>query len=194
MLTLDKHTIKPGAIALMVFMAATRFHHFGTPFALPDASLAVFFLAGAWFGGIRFFIALLIEAALIDFVAISQFNVSDFCISPAYAFLLPTYALMWAGGKWCRQFKTPSAKALALQFAALTLAATGAFIISNGSFNLLSGRYPDLTGTPAFGQLLGYYTAYMTPTLLYAAVCYAAASLYRALPVAWQLKPMAPSK
>ena len=44
-----------GAIALMLLMAATRSSHIGTPFQLPDASLAVFFLAGLWFGGLRFF-------------------------------------------------------------------------------------------------------------------------------------------
>ena len=34
------------SFALMGVMALTRFDHFGSTFALPDASLAVFFFAG----------------------------------------------------------------------------------------------------------------------------------------------------
>src|SRR5690606_27401011 len=33
--------------ALMLLMAATRFHHLGSALHLPDASLAVFFIGGA---------------------------------------------------------------------------------------------------------------------------------------------------
>jgi len=34
------------AVALMLLMAGTRFHHFGSAVNLPDASIAVFFLLG----------------------------------------------------------------------------------------------------------------------------------------------------
>ena len=103
--------VKPGAVALMALMAATRFHHFGTPFALPDASLAIFFCAGLWLGGRYLFAKLLLEAGLIEYLANTKLGVSDFCVSKAYVFLIASYAAMWLGGKWCRQFAHLSGRA-----------------------------------------------------------------------------------
>ena len=175
-MSLPTLTVKPGAVALMALMAATRFHHFGTPFALPDASLAIFFLAGLWLGGRYLFAALLLEAGLIDYLAITKLGVSDFCVSQAYVFLLPTYAAMWFGGKWCRQFETQSPVALAKQFAALVIATSSAFLISNGSFYLLSGRYAEGNWAEYIERFAMYYPPYMTSTLIYGVVIFAAVS------------------
>jgi hypothetical protein len=48
MTTKSTLALKPGLIALMALMAATRFHHFGTPFALPDAWLFSFWPVYGW--------------------------------------------------------------------------------------------------------------------------------------------------
>ncbi|MDP3839272.1 MAG: hypothetical protein Q8Q54_10150, partial [Methylococcales bacterium] len=86
-------------LPLIALMALTRFHHFGDAFSLPDASLAVFFLAGLVFARRWWLLGfLLLEAAVIDYVAITHFNVSAFCVSAAYVFLIPTYAVMWFAG------------------------------------------------------------------------------------------------
>jgi hypothetical protein len=77
-------------IPLVALMALTRVHHFGDAFSLPDASLAVFFLAGMSVSSFSFLGFLLLEAGVIDYVAITQFNVNDFCVSAAYVFLIPT--------------------------------------------------------------------------------------------------------
>ena len=175
-MSLPTLTVKPGAVALMALMAATRFHHFSTPFALPDASLAIFFLAGLWLGGRYLFAILLAEAGLIDYLAITQLGVSDFCVSQAYIFLIPTYATMWLGGKWCRQFNTLALMALAKQFAALVVATSSAFLISNGSFYLLSGRYPNSDWGQYIERFALYYPPYLTSTLMYAGVIFAAVS------------------
>ncbi len=124
-------------LALIGLMLATRFHHFGDSISLADASLAAFFLAGLWVGGWKFFALLLIEAGLIDYVSISQFSVSDYCISPAYLFLIPTYASLWLAGRYCARFKTLQPTELMIQFGMLFAATTIAFTISNGSFYLL---------------------------------------------------------
>lgn len=167
-------TVKPGAVALMALMAATRFHHFGTPFALPDASLAIFFAAGLWLGGRYLFTVLLLEAGLIDYLAITKLGVSDFCVSAAYVFLIPTYAAMWLGGKWCRQFKDLAAITLLKQFAALAIATSSAFLISNGSFFLLSGRYAEIDLARYIEGFAIYYPPYMSSTLVYGMVIFAA--------------------
>lgn len=172
---------KFGAIALMALMAATRFHHFGTSFSLPDASLAVFFLAGLWVGGRYLFISLLVEAGLIDYIAITQFGVSDFCVSQAYVFLIPTYAAMWLGGKWCGKFSTLTAASGTQQFAALTLSTSAAFLISNGSFFLLSGRYPEISWAQYFERSAIYYPPYLTSTLIYGVVIFGLVSVAKSL-------------
>lgn len=174
--------VQPGAIALMSLMAATRFHHFGTPFALPDASLAVFFLGGLWFGGLTLFVGMLVEAGLIDYLAITRFNVSDFCISQAYMFLIPTYAAMWFGGKWCAKFKTLALSGLMQQFGALVISTTAAFLISNGSFYLLSGRYPDHSWAQYFERVGQYYPPYLSSAVIYVVVIFAAVKLIGSLP------------
>ncbi|MGR9044399.1 MAG: hypothetical protein ACU83N_03825 [Gammaproteobacteria bacterium] len=179
-----KTMLQPGAIALMLLIAATRFHHTGTPFALPDASLAVFFLSGLWFGGWALFAGLLVEAGLIDYVAITQFGVSDYCISPAYVFLIPTYAAMWFGGKWSAKYKTSAIKDLMPQFAALVLSTTFAFLMSNGSFNVLSGRYPEWSWGQFFDGALQYFPDYLSSTAIYVVVIVAAVKLFKLIPAA----------
>lgn len=174
-------TVKPGAVALMALMAATRFHHFGTPFALPDASLAIFFLAGMWLGGRYLFATLLLEAGLIDYLAITKLGVSDFCVSKAYVFLIGSYAAMWLGGKWCRQFATLAPAALGKQFAALAIATSTAFLFSNGSFYWLSGRYADTNWAEYIERFAMYYPPYMTSTLIYGVAIFALVNAVKSL-------------
>ena len=91
--------------ALVLLLAATRYNHFGSAVSLPDASLAVFFLGGfflarrAW-PGLLAFVFLLLEAGGMDYYATATQGVSDWCITPAYWFLVPTYASLWLGGVW----------------------------------------------------------------------------------------------
>lgn len=166
-------TIKPGAVALMILMAATRFHHFGTSYALPDASLAIFFLAGLWLGGRYLFALLLVEAGLIDYLAITQLGTSNFCVSNAYGFLIPTYAAMWLGGRWCRRFKSLSWAALAQQGAALTLSTSTAFLLSNGSFYWLSGRHGETSWTHYIESATTYVLPYLSATLVWGVTLFA---------------------
>ena len=171
--------IKPGAVALMALMAATRFDHMGTAVALPDASLAVFFLAGLWLGGRYLFALLLIEAAAVDYWAISQMAVSDYCISPAYVFLVPTYAAMWLAGKYCRSMQNLTIRHAVLQLIAMVSATSVAFLISNSSFYLLS----DNISQPSWAQYLetfsSYYSWYLSATLLYGVLILSFVNVFR---------------
>lgn len=170
-----------GIIGLMVLMGATRFHHFGGTFSLPDASLAVFFLAGLWFGGRNLFLLLLIGAGLIDYLAISHFGVSDFCISAAYPFLIPTYFAMWFAGKLCVSSGVVKVATLAKQFIFLGTATTIAFLISNSSFYLLSERVTEVTWSVYFEQFTSYFPSYLFPTIAYVVFIYTLVTLVRAL-------------
>ncbi len=171
-------------LPLIALMALTRFHHFGDAFSLPDASLAVFFLAGLGFARRWWLLGfLMLEAAVIDYVAITHFNVSAFCVSPAYIFLVPTYAVMWFAGSYCERFKALSASDIVSTVGISALATSTAFLISNGSFYVLSGRYPDLSWAQYTSRVMQYYPPYTSSVLCYAVLGLIVIKLVKALPV-----------
>ena len=162
-------------LALAALMAATRFYsHFGSSISLPDASLAVFFLAGFYLARLSLpaavaFILLLLEAGGVDYYAIVFRGVSDSCISPAYWFLIPTYACMWYAGRWFaarQQMKWANLRVLA---AVAWGSTTVAFLISNGSYYLLSGHFADISLMQYAGRIAKYYPPYLSCTMLYLA-------------------------
>jgi hypothetical protein len=152
-------------IPLIALMVLTRFHHFGDVLHLPDASLAVFFFAGFYRKKVLFFF-LLAMAALIDTIAIEN-GTSSWCVTPAYVFLIPTYAVMWFAGRYCSILKPMNIAQLSMQFGLLILAASAAFAISNGSFYLFSGRYTDLSWGQYFSRIAQYYPFYVGSVLIY---------------------------
>ena len=180
-MTKPTFAVRPGAVALMALMAATRFHHFGTPFALPDASLAVFFFAGLWLGGRYLFALLLAEAGLIDYLAITKLGVSDFCFSNAYAFLAVSYGAMWLGGKWCRQSDTLTLVNSTQRLAAMTTATSVAFLISNGSFYWLSGRPSDTSWEQYADSFAAYFPSYLGMTLAYGVAIFSLTTIISAM-------------
>jgi len=154
---------------LVALMAATRMHHFGSSLHLPDASLAVFLLAGFLLASPTLFAALLLEAAALDYLAVTQLGVSDYCMTPAYGFLIPTYAVLWMAGRYCARNDQHNMRSLGL-FAVIAFAAIStAFVISNGSFYLFSGRYPDMGVADYAVQVAQYYVPYLNSAVLYLA-------------------------
>lgn len=156
-------------IGLAALMALTRMDHFGSAVTLPDASLAVFYLAGMLAGGIMSFIMLFAEAALIDYLAITQWQVSDYCISPAYVFLVPTYAVMFWTGRWSTRYLTVTSHDISRLLACFLGATSVAFLISNGSFYLFSGKFPELSLMQYAERVVRYFPAYISSTLTYSA-------------------------
>lgn len=170
------------AFGLVLLMLLTRSHHFSDTISLPDASLAVFFLAGLWLARIGLLLALLIAAVLIDYVAISHFNVSDFCVSPAYVFLLPAYCGLWLTGKFCQKYEMPGANGFISQLSFVGLAITFAFVITNGSFYLWSGRYPEQSWDQYIERFFMYYPPYLTSSFIYIFSALAMARLFKLIP------------
>lgn len=183
--------------ALMGFallMLATRFHHFGSVNFLPDASLAVFFLAGfyltratphdsqskfAWYDcdGV-YFSALVLLAGLIDYLAINFGGVSDWCVSVAYLFLIPTYAVMYLGGRSSFHFKQLSVNDLSKIAVLLSMAVLLAFFISNASFFWFSDRYVDMDVYSYSLRVLPYLIPYAGYTFIYCGLIFAAQTLW----------------
>jgi hypothetical protein len=154
-------------VSLVVLMAATRTNHFGTALHLPDASLAIFLLVGFFISSPLFFVALFLEAVLIDYLAITQFGVDDFCVTPAYWFLIPTYAVLWFAGHYYARIHQHSWRSLGM-FAGLSFVAVGvAFLISNGAFYAFSGRFPDMSIAEYATRVAQYYVPYLTSAIVY---------------------------
>jgi hypothetical protein len=172
-------------LPLVVLMGATRMHHFGDAFSLPDASLAVFFLAGLFFSSRAFFIGLLLEAGLLDYVAISHLGVSDFCVSPAYVFLIPTYFAMWFAGRLSANFKSMQGTEFTFSISAmatLLVATNSAYLISNGSFYWLSDNILQRNFSSYVEQISHYYAPYISYTLMYVIVGFAVVKVVKMLP------------
>lgn len=151
---------------LMLLMATTRSHHFDTLTHLPDASLAVFLLAGMYLP-IRAFPALLVVAGLTDYVAIHYAGVSDFCVTPAYYFLIPTYAVLFYAGRFYAARHRATWGGLA-QFAGIAFVATSiAFVISSGSFFLFSDRFAEMSALQYASRVAQYYAPYLISAFLY---------------------------
>ncbi len=153
-------------VGLAALMAATREYHFGSSMHLPDASLAVFLLAGFYLPRWAFPL-LLIEAGLVDYLALNYGGVDGWCFSPAYWFLIPTYLVLWfAGGFYAGRYRF-SLHSLS-EFAAIAFAATSAaFLISNASFYLLADYFSKMSAAQYGSQVAQYFLPYLQSAFLY---------------------------
>jgi hypothetical protein len=153
-------------LALALLMVCTRGQHFATVHALPSASWAVFFLAGALLRTRWMFVLLFTLASLLDFGSFAMGTISDWCLSPAYWALVPAYGTLWLAGRFYatlhrEQWSTVPRLALVLLVAAFVT-----YLISGGGYYALSGHYvPTFAGflprivhyyPPALGTLAGY--------------------------------------
>lgn len=153
---------------LLAAMWLTRSHDF-TIVALPDVTWAAFFLAGMisrrWFLPI----ALTINAFAIDYVALAD-GVSDYCVTPAYAFLVPTHLWLWTAGCWTRRWPFASSMHVMSFAAALVLGVIGAFFISNASFYAFAGYFDDMSAGEYAARVVRYFPGYLESTAIYAVI------------------------
>ena len=161
-------------ISLAALMAGTRFNHFGSAVSLPDASLAVFFLGGLYLArSARMTIAalsvLILEAGLIDYYATSVQGISDWCMTPAYWFLIPTYGSLWLVGRWFSLRQTMEGMGLLRLALVAWVACSFAFIFSNATFYLFSEHFSDMSATEYASRVVQYYGSYVSVALLYIA-------------------------
>jgi hypothetical protein len=163
-------------------MLATRGHHDFTPVHLPDASWAIFFLAGLYLPWRSAFAALFLLAAGMDYVAITWGGVSSFCVTGAYAFLVPAYGALWYAGRSYRRHGELSRRDL-MPLALYALAGTLACeLLSSGGFYFFSGRFVDTTLGEFAGRLATYLPGNLRTVGLYlglAAVVHGLFSLLR---------------
>jgi hypothetical protein len=162
-LTTDTRSRLLIGLALAALMAATRGQQLA-PLGqhLPDASLAVFLLAGFYLGSGWGFLALFAFATLIDLTAIGWGGVSGYCLTPAYWLLVPAYGAVWAAGRWYAGRHRDSASTLPMLGGVLLVGGVAAELFASGGFYLFSGRFADLS-LIGFGHSL---VDYLPGTLL----------------------------
>jgi len=158
------------AIALItLLMWATRSDHFASALHLADASWAVFFIAGIMGTRIRVALWLMINASVIDYLALRA-GVSSYCVTPAYVFLVPTYLALWASGRWAATTFDWNAWSLLKAALALCLGVVGAFIISNASFYALGGHFEEMSALRFTIKVAVYFPRFLVSTALYTIV------------------------
>lgn len=160
-------------VLLALVMAATRINHFAP---IPDASWAVFFAAGFYLrGSARWAFPLLMAlAVLIDFAVIANTGMSiwsHYCMSPAYWLLAPSYAAMWLGGSWLRTRYTALEPRLLGSLAVAALLSTSVcFLLSNGSFYLLSSQVATRSMGGWITNMGHWYLPYLRTAVVYIAI------------------------
>lgn len=155
-------------IALAALMAATRGQQFA-PLGqhLPDASLAVFFLAGFYLGGLSGFLPLFAFATLIDLTAVEWGGVSGYCLTPAYWLLVPAYGSVWFAGRWYARRHRLAPSTLLPLGGALLLSGIAAEVFASGGFYLFSGRFAELSLVGLGHSLVDYLPGTLLALALY---------------------------
>ncbi|MCC6946745.1 MAG: hypothetical protein IT539_03175 [Bradyrhizobiaceae bacterium] len=169
MFALDARSERIVAILLAVLMAATRIHHFGIGTVAPDASTAVFFLAGLLLAGPLWFAVLAVEAVVLDAVAIGIVGVAAACMTLGYWLLFVGYLALWYAGRLGRASERLD---VATGGKLVVLAALGVavfFVLSNVGYYFGAGYDESLGAAEYASRVSGYFPMYLVTTLLYAA-------------------------
>ncbi|MGJ8692074.1 MAG: hypothetical protein ACSHW0_06295 [Thalassotalea sp.] len=136
-------------VLLTLLMLATRTHHFSAFDQLPSASIAIFFLAGMYLRSLKSFWFFYILSIVIDLASSYYRGQLGDCLTVSYPALAFSYAAMFAAGFYSRAnwLKQPAVLNIALNVLkiciALFVASSIAFLISNGSYYLFSGKFPE---------------------------------------------------
>lgn len=170
MLNFSKRNAAILVAVLSIMMLATRSHHAGSPSHLPDASWAVFFLLGFYLRSRVLLPVFLALAALVDYVAITQFGVDAYCVTPAYAFLVPAYSALWLAGRWYAAHYRFEVSNLPLFAAAVVGGSAVCELISSGSFYFLGSRFADTSLAEFASRLVQYFPTNLGNVALYLGV------------------------
>lgn len=163
-------------------IALTRIDHLGGPLTLPDAAFATFLLAGLWLRRTIVFVSLAALAFATDLWATQVAGADDYCFTPAYGFLLLSYAGLFYLPRHSRSLldlevalRTTSLPAVSVVLRATAIAVMGfvaAFAVANLSFYGFSGRFATLTFADYVAATWHYVVPYVGYALMYVAIAY----------------------
>ena len=155
-------------------MILTRGSHVISPFALPDASFALFLIGGMLLKKPKWFISLFTFSFVIDLVTLSMNNTYQILINVGYLGLLASYGIMWFFGSRIANTKS------FLKFVAFGVISTLiTFVISTQTYNLLSGTFPDMTIKESFQTGWEYLPQSFIYTMSYLIAYWGIQSLFK---------------
>ncbi len=174
------------AFMLIALVLITRTNFSTSIINAPDITLAAFFLAGLWIPSSLAFALLFGAAALADQLSFAG-GISEWCFTPAYVFLIPTYACLWYAGFICRKDELAQVVGTVKLIVSLGLACVAAYAISTYSFFLFSGQLTSAQSVMAYRDgVFHYFPMYIGWAFFYAAVALVLALVIRTTqPAIW---------
>jgi hypothetical protein len=154
---------------LVLLLVATRGQHFATLHSLPGASWAVFFLAGVYLRPAWIFPALLAVVTAMDLTPWLM-GEGQFCITTAYAFLLPAYGSLWLAGHWYAGHHRLALSTLLPLGLSMFLGAAACELFSSGGFYFFSGRFAEPNMMEFAGRLVKYFPSYLGSFAFYVGI------------------------
>lgn len=162
-----RHQIIIGSI-LMVLMIITRSHHFAAMHTLPGASWVVFFLAGVYLRSALPLLGFFVLTWILDFAAYASGDgVSDYCLTYAYAFLMPAYASLWLAGRWYAYQYQFTWRTLQPLLWSMTAGLVLCELFSSGGFYFFSDRFANTTLIEFSQRVISYFPLYVGSFLFY---------------------------
>lgn len=168
-------------LSLAALMICTRGQHFASVDALPSASWAVFFLAGALLRPMWTLPAFFVLSSLLDIGSLAAGTITDWCLSPAYWALALAYAALWLGGHLHARLQRGSWSDVPRLAVALVITASVAYLLSKGGFYFFSGRYPEPTLAGFVARIPQYYPRALGTLAGYVGVAMALLAIVRGL-------------
>ena len=153
---------------LTLLMLATRTHHFPSLNNLPSASIAIFFLAGMYLRNMKAFWFFYVLSIAIDLGSSYYRGSFGDCITTSYPALVLSYAAMFTAGYFTKPDWQQNALLINLAKVAIALfiASSIAFLISNGSYYLLSGKF-DVSWAEYTARVDKYYFKSISNPIFY---------------------------
>ncbi|MCC8912552.1 hypothetical protein [Xanthomonas euvesicatoria] len=168
-------------IALAGLMVCARGEHFANVDALPTASWAVFFLAGALLRPLWMLPLLFGIVSLLDLIGLASGSSSDWCLSPAYWALALAYAALWWGGLlFASQLQRQAWRRVTGALLALLISGSAAYVLSKAGFYFLSGRYPHATLSGFIARMPADYPHALATLAGYIGLAFALLAAHRA--------------
>ncbi|MDI9239971.1 hypothetical protein QLQ15_13745 [Lysobacter sp. LF1] len=160
-------------------MICTRGQHFASVDALPSASWAVFFLAGALLRPLWALPALFVLSSLLDIASLASGTITDWCLSPAYWALALAYASLWLGGHVYAGLHRDRLASVPRLVLVLVASATVAYALSKGGFWFFSGRYAEPTLSGFIARIPHYYPRALGTLAGYVGLAFAVRAAWR---------------
>lgn len=181
-MTLKSLLVRPWlTVTLIGLILITRTNSSNLVLDPPDITLAAFFIAGLFAPSALVFGLLFAAGVAADLLSFSL-GVSDWCFTPAYPFLVPTYACLWYAGYVCRTTDYLKVSGAAKLIGCFVLACAGAYFISSHSFFLFSGRYDGTkTAMEYWNSILRWFPSYIAWASIYSALALAVAAVARTM-------------